>query len=82
MEDNDAVHFVDKQLELNKKITKTLTGFVSGLETQDRFNKQLTEYLAGQDSRIDNLTRLVVALTTFVIVTLLGVLIIVVRINS
>jgi hypothetical protein len=82
MEDKDALHFVDKQLELNKKITKTLTGFVSGLETQDRFNKQLTEYLAGQDSRIDNLTRMVVALTTFVVVILCGVLIIVVRINS
>jgi CHASE3 domain sensor protein len=82
MEERDALGFVEKQLELNKKVTKTMTGFVSGLETQDRFNKQLTEYLAGQDSRIDNLTRMVVALTTFVIVTLLGVLIIVVRINS
>lgn len=82
MEDRDALHFVDKQLELNGKVTKTLTGFVKGLETQDRFNKQLTEYLAGQDSRIDNLTRMVVALTTFVIVTMLGTLIIIVRINS
>ena len=82
MEDNNTVHFVDKQLELNGKITKTLTGFVKGLETQDRFNKQLTDYLAQQDARIDNLTRMVVGLTTFVGVVLCGVLIIIVRINS
>lgn len=82
MQETNAMEFVEKQLELNKKVTKTLTGFVEGLATQDRFNNQLTEYIAGQDSRIDNLTRLVVALTTFLIVTMLGTLIIIVRINS
>lgn len=82
MADVNAADFVEKQLDLNKKVTKTLSGFVNGLETQDKFNKQLTEYLRGQDQRLDNLRRVVVALTTFVIVTLLGVLIIVVRINS
>lgn len=82
MDERDTLGFVEKQLELNGKVTKTLTGFVQGLDTQDRFNKQLTEYLAGQDARIDNLTRLVVALTTFVIVTMLGTLIIIVRLNS
>ena len=82
MDERETLGFVEKQLELNDKVTKTLTGFVKGLDTQDRFNKQLTEYLAGQDTRIDNLTRLVVALTTFVIVTMLGTLIIIVRLNS
>lgn len=82
MENQDPTTFVDKQLDLNKKITKTLTGFVQGLETQDKINQQVTEYLLNQDTRLDTLNRLVVALTTFVVVTLCGVLILIVTVNS
>lgn len=82
MENQDPTTFVDKQLELNKKVTKTLTGFVQGLETQDKINQQVTEYLLNQDTRLDTLNRLVVALTTFVVVTLCGVLILIVTVNS
>ena len=82
MEPEQAASFVDKQLELNKKVTKTLTGFVEGLETQDKINQQVTEYLLNQDTRLDTLNRLVVALTTFVVVILCGVLILIVTVNG
>jgi hypothetical protein len=82
MEPQDAATFVDQQIGLNRKINKTLNGFVEAIEIQSRFNKEASEYLERQDSRIDNLNRVVVALTTFLVVTMLGVLILVVRINS
>jgi hypothetical protein len=82
MEPQDAATFVDQQIGLNRKINKTLNGFVEAIEIQSRFNKEASEYLERQDARIDNLNRVVVALTTFLVVTMLGVLILVVRINS
>jgi len=82
MDNQDAATFVDQQIGLNRKINKTLNGFVEAMDIQARFNKEASEYLERQDSRIDTLQRLVVALTTFVIVTMLGVLIVIVRLNS
>lgn len=58
----DPMIFVDKQININNDIVKTLTGISKGLTTQDRVNNTIIDKLHEQATALNTHRQLITAL--------------------
>ena len=76
-EANKAATFIDRQLDFNQDIVKTIESLDKAIRIQAKLNLALTEQLNDQDSRIQTHRQLITGATFGVIATALAVIMVI-----
>lgn len=75
-ETNNAQTFIDRQLQFNKDIIKTVENIHKGVRIQSKLNTVLMEQIQDQDNRLKTHRQLLIGVTFGAISTALAVILV------